>query len=391
MVFIAVSGILTFVLLGIVQSLYGPLLPGLARAFALEATTVGFVFTAHGLGALLGVLLPSLLSGRALAGYWLGIASALILVGAAAVAMATSWPAVLLAVFVLAIGLGIHVVRLNALFVSAFWERGMTMSLLLNAGFSVGAILGPVVVGLTGELSRELFGVVALLALALLPVSVLTDKKARALAGASTDRAPGPASGAESRLGSPLLLAAFVALMCLTTGVENSISGWMATVALAQGYSFSSAANLTALFFGGIFTGRLVAAGLAHRMESAFLVIAALSCIAVLLAISIVMRSVPIGFVLSGFAIAPLFSATLVWLSVALPTARHAHTLVVAGALLGSATLPALVGRAVGSFGPAAAAPAILCIAVAALAVAVCARLARERRPTREVQTSRSV
>jgi len=258
MVFTAVSGILTFVLLGIVQSLYGPLLPGLARAFALEAATVGFVFTAHGLGALLGVLLPSLLSGRALAGYWLGIASALILLGAAAVAMATSWPAVLVAVFVLAIGLGIHVVRLNALFVSAFWERGMTMSLLLNAGFSVGAILGPVVVGLTGELSRELFGVVALLALALLPVSVLTDKRARALAAASTERAPGPAAGAESRLGSPLLLAAFVALMCLTTGVENSISGWMATVALAQGYSFSSAANLTALFFGGIFKIKLL-------------------------------------------------------------------------------------------------------------------------------------
>jgi fucose permease len=187
------------------------------------------------------------------------------------------------------------------------------------------------------------------------------------------------------------LLAAFVSLMCFTTGVENSISGWMATVALAQGYSFSSAANLTALFFGGIFTGRLVAAGLAHRLESALLVIAALSCIAVVLAGSLFTHSVPIGFVLSGFAIAPLFSATLVWLSDALPNARHAHTLVVAGALLGSATLPALVGRAVGLFGPSAAAPAILCIAVAGLAVAVCTYLARERRPSREVHTSRSV
>ena len=391
MMFLAVSGILTFVLLGIIQSLYGPLLPGLARAFALEATTVGFVFTAHGLGALFGVLLPSLLPGRAVGRYWLGIASTLILLGAAAVALASSWAAVLSAVFVLAIGLGIHVVRLNALFVSVFWERGMTMSLLLNAGFSVGAILGPVVVGLTGELSRELFGVVALLALALLPVSVLSDSRARALAAAPAGPAPGAAAGRDSRFGSPLLLAAFVALMCLITGVENSISGWMATVALAQGYSFSSAANLTALFFGGIFTGRLVAAGLAHRVESAFLVIAALSCIALLLAISIFARSVPIGFVLSGFAIAPLFSATLVWLSVVLPNARHAHTLVVAGALLGSATLPAMVGRTVGLFGPAAAAPAILCIALAGLAVAVCVRLTRDKSGVREVQTSRSV
>jgi MFS transporter, FHS family, glucose/mannose:H+ symporter len=391
MAFIGVSGILTFVLLGIVQSLYGPLLPGLERAFALRATTVGFVFTAHGLGALLGVLLPSLLARRARSAHWLGIASALMLLGAAAVALAASWAAVLVAVFVLAIGLGIHIVRLNALFVSLFRERGMTMSLLLNAGFSVGAILGPVVAGLMGQPTRGLFAVVALLALALFPMSVLTDRKAGIVSAASAERAPESASDGASRSGSPLLLAALVALMCLTTGVENSISGWMVTVALAQGHSFSSAANLTALFFGGIFTGRLIAASLARRVESALLVIGALSCIAILLATAIFMRSVPAGFVLSGFAIAPLFSATLVWLDTALPSVRHAHTLVVAGALLGSATLPALVGRVVGPFGPAAAAPAILCMTVVALAVAVRAHLARERRPTQEFHTPGSV
>lgn len=391
MTFLAVSGILTFVLLGIVQSLYGPLLPGLAQEFSLEATTVGFIFTAHGLGALLGVLIPSLLAGRAVARYWLGIASALLVAGAAAVALAPTWPTVLLAAFVLAIGLGIHVVRLNALFVSIFWERGMAMSLLLNAGFSVGAILGPIVVGFTGELSRGVFSGVALLALALLPVSILSDRRAHALAAAPKESPGNAQARADSRFGSPFLLSAFVALMALITGVENSISGWMATVALAQGYSFASAANLTALFFGGIFTGRLVAAGLAHRVESAFLVIVSLSCIAFVLAISIFARSVPIGFVLSGFAIAPLFSATLVWLSDALPNARHAHTLVVAGALLGSATLPALVGRSVGLFGPNAAALAILSIALAGLAVAICVRLARDRRTPHQVQTSKPV
>jgi hypothetical protein len=72
-----------------------------------------------------------------------------------------------------------------------------------------------------------------------------------------------------------------------------------------------------------------------------------------------------------------IFSATLVWLGSALPTSAHANTIVIAGALLGSAVLPALVGRAVAQFGPAAAPPAILCIALAALAVAIWVQLAR--------------
>jgi hypothetical protein len=44
---------------GAVQAPYGPLLPGFQRAFGIGAGTVGLLFSAHGLGALLGILLPS--------------------------------------------------------------------------------------------------------------------------------------------------------------------------------------------------------------------------------------------------------------------------------------------------------------------------------------------
>jgi len=45
--------------------------------------------------------------------------------------------------------------------------------------------------------------------------------------------------------------------------------------------------------------------------------------------------------------------------------------------LIGSATFPALVGRIIGRFGVAAATPAVLCIAVAAAAVATSIYLLR--------------
>jgi len=376
--FIAVGGILTFAFLGTIQALYGPLLPGLRRAFALDAAAVGLIFSAHGSGALAGILIPSLVRVRWLASRWLGVASALLVLGATGVAAAPTWPATLAAAFVLALGFGIHVVRLNSLFVVGFGARGMTMSQLINAAFSIGAILGPVVVGMFGEASPRSFGVVAMLAVGLLPVSLVTDKKARSISAALPDHGPGTSARVGMRSGSRILLAAFVALMCLTVGVENSLAGWMVTLALADGYSFSGAANLTAAFFGAIFVGRLLAAGLGHRVRAAHLVIAAIGCIAAVLSIAILTQSGPIAFALAGFAIAPIFSATLVWLGSALPTSAHANTIVIAGALLGSAVLPALVGRAVAQFGPAAAPPAILCIALAALGVALWVQLARK-------------
>ena len=59
------------------------------------------------------------------------------------------------------------------------------MSQLINAGFSVGAIVGPVAVGLLGEPSTRVFGGVAVLALLLLPVNVLADRKGRAVPSAA--------------------------------------------------------------------------------------------------------------------------------------------------------------------------------------------------------------
>jgi MFS transporter, FHS family, glucose/mannose:H+ symporter len=370
---IAVAGILTFVLLGTIQSLYGPLLPGLQRSFGVGTGTAGLVFAAHGLGALAGILLPSLLRGAALAGRWLSVATGLLLVGAACISAAPTWPAMLAGAFVLAVGFGIHVVRLNSLFVAGFGRRGMAMSLLINAAFSVGAILGPIVVALSGEPSRRLFVGVAAGAAILVPVNVAADRRGRSVISAVLGH-----SGDRKRARARTVLIAFAALMCLTSGAENCIGGWIATLALANGYAFSSAANLTAVFFGSIFAGRLLAAGVGHRLQPGILVMAAIGCVASLLVLASVSHS-SVALALAGFAFAPIFSATLVWLGGALPTSAHANALVIAGALLGAASFPPLVGRIIGELGATAGPPAILCITLAALAVAAGIHLARRR------------
>ena len=375
---IAAAGILTFALLGVIQSLYGPLLPGLQRSFGIDTGAAGIVFAAHGLGALSGILVPSLVRNAALTRRWLTVATGLLLVGAAGISAAPTWSAMLAGAFVLALGFGIHVVRLNSLFVAGFGRRGMTMSLLINAAFSVGAILGPIVVALTGEPSRRLFAGVAALAAILVPVNVAADRKGQGVASALLGRETKPGERNAVRSRGHTILIAFVALMCLTSGAENCIGGWIATLALTNGYAFSSAASLTAVFYGSIFAGRLLAAPVGHRLRPANLVISAIAFVAILLAAASATES-SVALALTGFAMAPIFSATLVWLGGQLPTSAHANALVIAGALLGAACFPPLVGRIIAEFGATAAPPAILCIALAALAVAGGIHLARRR------------
>ena len=364
---IAITGIFVFAFLGSIQALYGPLLPGLRRSFAIDAGTVGLLFTAHGLGALLGIFVPSMVRSAAIARRWLSIATALLLVGAAALAWAPTWPTTLAAAFILAMGFGVHVIRLNSLFIAGFASRGMTMTQLLNAAFSIGSILGPIALGLAGAQSQGLFGAVAACAAVLLPLCVLTDRAAF--------QAPEPALGHDNKTVTPngarLLLVAFVALMSLYVGVENSIAAWTTTFALAKGYTYAEAANLTATFFGCIFTGRLLAAWLGHRIRAAGLVIGASVWVVICLSVAVFSSLGPVAFAVTGFALSPIFAATLVWLGSALPTTRHANALVIGGALIGSALFPPLVGRVIAQFGIAAAAPAILCIATATLAIGV--------------------
>jgi fucose permease len=365
---IALTGICVFAFLGAIQALYGPLLPGLQRAFAIDSGSAGLIFTAHGAGALLGIFIPSVLSTGPLARHWLSIATTLVLLGAALLGASPTWAATLTGAFVLAVGFGIHVIRLNSVFISGFGARGMAMAQLLNAAFSIGCILGPLAMGLTGAATMRVFAPVSLLAAMLVPLCLLADR-------ASSPVVPQPPVGFKDEVTPPrtdiLLLSAFVLLMSLVVGVENSIAGWIATVALSRGDSYGRAADLTAAFFACIFVGRLLAAGLGHRARPNALVIGAIGLVVVFMSAAALSGAAPIAFVLTGFALAPLFAGTLAWLAEAMRGARHANAIVISGALIGSATFPPLVGRVMARFQVSAAAPAILCIAISGLIVAI--------------------
>ncbi len=357
----AVIGALAFVLMGGVQALYGPSLPGLSRQFDLPVSTAGLVISAHGLGALAGVLSTVPLSGHHLARYRTGAAITLLAVGALLLGLTSVWPIALFGALIVGMGYGVLTVGLNSLFAVGFGQRSAAMVNLLNAVFGIGAILGPLLVGREGGNVGWPFIVIAVGAGLLAPLAFSLD-----------DRLPVPTAtqtGSDDQ--SKGLLGGFLVLLALVVGLEASSSGWNATYLVALGHTPASAAGFASLFYLVFTASRLIAVPLSLRLSAFTLVAASLALGAALLLLAQVPALAPYVLASLGGAVALLFPNTFTWLSRTLPGARAGTALVIAGALLGGALFPALIGQAVAAFGERALPPAMLQLAVLALILAV--------------------
>ncbi|AFZ69451.1 MFS transporter [Deinococcus peraridilitoris] len=370
----AVIGALAFVLMGGVQALYGPSLPGFSQHFGLPVSTVGLVISAHGLGALAGVLGTIPLTAHPAGRYRTGAAVVLLAVGALTLALTTVWPVALLGALTVGMGYGVLTVGLNSLFAVSFGQRSAAMVNLLNAVFGMGAILGPLLVGRAGGNVSGPFFIVALGAGLLAPFAFSLD-----------DRLPVPAARQEASIDQGRsLLVGFLVLLALGVGLEASSSGWNATYLVALGHTPATAASFTSLFYLAFTAARLAAVPLSLRLSSSTLVTASLTLAAVLLLLAQMPALAPYMLAMLGGSVALLFPNTFTWLARTLPAARGGTALMVAGALLGGALFPALIGQAVAAFGERVLPNAMLALTVLALILAVwLLRMSRDLRRRR--------
>jgi len=357
----AVIGALAFVLMGGVQALYGPSLPGFSQHFGLPVSTAGLLISAHGLGALAGVLSTVPLSGHPLARYRTGVAITLLAVGALLLGLTSVWPVALLGALVVGLGYGVLTVGLNSLFAVGFGQRSAAMVNLLNAVFGIGAILGPLLVGRDAGNVSWPFLVIALGAGLLAPFAFSLD-----------DRLPvTTVTRAGSAHQSKGLVVGFLVLLALVVGLEASSSGWNATYLVALGQTPASAASFASLFYLVFTAARLFAVPLSLRLSAFTLVAASLALGAVLLLLAQRPALAPYALASLGGAVALLFPNTFTWLARTVPGARGGTALMIAGGLLGGALFPALIGQAVAVFGERVLPHAMLLLTVLALILAV--------------------
>ncbi|MEN3611701.1 MFS transporter [Plantactinospora sp. ZYX-F-223] len=370
---LAVLGAVTaFAMIGLQQALYGPAIPQLRQAHGITAAGAAAALSVHFAGAIIGVLAMPLArrlgvpDGRFLSWSLVGVA-----LGALAFPLAPDWPYALLAAFVAGVGFGGLDGGVNQVFTEVYAEGGHGMLNLLHGCFGAGAVAGPIAVGLLPGYGWSFAGC-ALLALLALPALRTLSGPARPTAGprhpASTaGTATSTAQSGPRRRAFPVgtaLSLGFLLFFVLHVGLETGAAGWETTHLIATGWPAAAAATATSGFWLAFTASRFAVVPLCRRYSARAIVFGCTGLTVLAAAATLADPIAPVGYGLLGAAVGPLFPTGLAWL------AEHRPGLtptVVAVSMAGGIALPPAIGLAVGAFGPAAIAWAMLLMAGAGL------------------------
>ncbi|MEV0090845.1 MFS transporter [Streptomyces sp. NPDC050738] len=336
----AAASCVAFVLIGMLQAVYGPAVPGLREEFGLSPSAAGLGLSLHFTGGVAGVLAFNAIHSRISNSALLGWSYALMALGALGVALAPAWPVVLMAAFVCGLGFGGVDYGLNQLFAVGFGNRSTAMLNVLNAHFGIGAVLGPAVIAAVGpENYPYAFGACAVLAAALMLCTrgIGTQEPAPA-------SAPAPASG--PRLLSRVLVG-FLALYILNVAVEAGVGGWEPTHLETVGFSAAVAASATSVYWLMMTAGRFLVVPLTLRYAPERILTVCAAGMTACLLLALVPGAAPYAYAGVGLFIAPVFPTGLPWLNRALPHARRAGAVVIAASMIGGVAAPPLLGKGI--------------------------------------------
>ncbi|MFJ5226633.1 MFS transporter [Streptomyces sp. NPDC088400] len=348
-----VASCVGFVLIGALQSLYGPAIPALRKDFGLSPSGAGLGLSAHFIGGVVGVLAFDRIQGRVGNRMLLGTSYSLMAAGSLTFALAPNWPLALLAALVTGFGFGGIDYGLNQLFAIGFGRRSPAMLNILNAHFGIGAIAGPAVIGLLGaDHYPAVFAGFAVLAASLLfSLRGVRDREAPpgdAAGGTTAGTATGAARPGPSRMRrTGPLLGAFVLLYVFHVGVEAGVGGWEPTHLETVGYGTAVAASATSVYWLMMTVGRFLVAPLTLRWSEPAIIIVSCAGMTVCLLLAVVPGLAPYAYAGVGLFIAPIFPTGLPWLNRAVPAARRAGALVIAASMVGGVAAGPALGKAI--------------------------------------------
>jgi MFS transporter, FHS family, glucose/mannose:H+ symporter len=290
-----------FVLTGTGTALLGCLLPALSELWHLPDDRAGALFAAQFLGASLGALLVGKDVRRSLYhGYLLLFASAVALAYLASVPL-------ILRFLCFGLGLGLTMTATSLLIGSVYREkRGQALSV-LNAFWTAGAALGPVLASLWEHKwpPTSLFLLVG--ALTLCPLFLLGSARESHLEGTPGEE--------PLRTNAVTWIVLFATLGFFYVGVEASVGSWLMTyVHRLPEVNLAWAPIVTSCFWIAILIGRLLAPiALTHASERT--VLSAGIFVALLSTISLVANQSPLliacSTVVAGIALGPIYPLCL--------------------------------------------------------------------------------
>ncbi len=346
------------VILGAVATLYGPLLISLSRHFHISLAQAGILLSVHFVGALLGVPAGWMAMGRVKGNVVLTATLACFGLGALDVALASSWPVFLVGVFVIGFGFGGLDFAINTLLArTAVLGRAHRLSV-ANAGYGLGAVLGPLLVVLVEPHNyRYLFGGAVVVA------AVLSTMNRGVVAPAQTneDRLHELSSLHQQRRA---ILATFIVAYALYVAAESSASGWIAPQLHREGHSASLASLITGGFWLGLTLGRIGGGRLHRRFADRALVLGSLGAGVICAAAAFSTAAAPVAYPLLGLAFASVYPMGLIWYTRLCPHDRNGLALIILCMMIGGIVGPGVESLAV-SLGGVHAVPVVIAVLVA--------------------------
>ena len=328
-----------FIVLGVVTTLLGPILPLLSARWPVTTAQLGSLFFWQFIPSTIGTLV----SGAALAkrGFRLGVVLGvtLCLVGVTGLIWA-DWNLGRAAVACYGLGLGIALPATNLAVAEANHARRAASVSLLNFAWGIGAISGPVLLRLTHSLTGFLTVLSVLVALGLIGSALweMPQKSAAHLAEGT------PTLSSSSIWMVAPLIAVSMFLFC---GVENTVAGWAATFAMPSFADAFRATNANEAFWAFFLAGRALAPFALRRIsEAKLLYVSIITATAGMLAFYFAAHAATIllACAIAGLGVGPGFPLLISRVSELIGPERPACTVCFAFAGVGAATVPSAVG-----------------------------------------------
>jgi fucose permease len=300
-----------FFLIGIVNTLLGPILPMLSARWRLEDSQAGQLFIAQFVGAMTGSAVSGLLIRRLGLGPLLSCGFGIMSAGIAFLGFAP-WVIGLASVFGCGLALGLSIPATNLLSSELNPGRRAAALNILNLIWALGAISGPPLISLLardGDIAWPMFGLAGLLAALALAIR-------RCPAAAPTIK-PEQASEKNSTTLQDWMSPYALLTGCLIfvyVGTETATGGWIASYARRlEMVGPSLWALAPSLFWAGLLTGRSLAPMILRRLSEMNLVLIGL--IVAVAGLGIILAGndliiVSAGAGLAGLGMAPVFPTT---------------------------------------------------------------------------------
>ncbi len=337
-----------FIAIGIAEAGLGVLLPSILVAYDLTPATVTLLFVSQISGYILAALTSSLVSSRLGLGRMLLLAASLLTGALITYALAPVWGLMVAAGTLLGLGIGLIDAGINTAMVQD--DRSAHLIGVLHGFYGVGALLGPAIATTLLALGvpwRQVYGVLAAI-VSLLVVALLVALIYRypsLMKQASTTSTPAWHNLKRS-LRTPVVLLTG-GLLLVYVGIEASMSNWAyavqvmarSTPALVAGYSVSA-------YWLGLTVGRFMLGYFLRSLGAERTI--TLACLLLMLGLGAwwQMSDQWLSLPLIGFALAPIFPATIWLIPKRLPEALvpAAVSFATSMASVGAALIPSGVG-----------------------------------------------